>query len=69
MAGMSPQVYSEIIRTLASVRLLPSQDVVAELAAAVGISEQRLKNDYTAEYHGAGNKGDPWEPADPLYPE
>ena len=66
---ISHQVYRNILKSFVLGKILPSEDVIAELSKAAGFSKQQLRNDFTTEYRARGHVDDPWESADPLYPE
>ena len=59
--AISPSVLQEILKAFAfEDQQVPSADVIRELAAASGKSEQAIKNDYETEFTNCGGEGDPW---------
>lgn len=59
--AISEKVLKNILQAYAAADSIPNSQVIRELSAAAGSSEQALKNAYTEAYRGAGNEDDPWD--------
>jgi hypothetical protein len=59
---MSEEIISQILRAFASEdQLLPSNEVIEALAAAVGQDAQYIREAYVRAYQNAGGQGNPWQ--------
>jgi hypothetical protein len=59
---MSEEILSQIFRAFASEdQLLPSNELIEALAAAVGQDAQYIREAYVRAYQKAGGLGNPWQ--------